>query len=1118
MKKKILGLDLGIASLGWAVSALDDNDQWYIDDFGVRLWKPSESSKSLHSNASLRRDYRSQRRLLRRKQQRINDIKNAFMKFNLLSKDEIENHFQKLTTKDNNYSSENDDLNPLKLRDKGLTNKLTNLQLFIVIYNISKRRGYENLFSIEKEERLLSTKELINEYKYPVKAILYGKNGTYRNTSNKREELLFLRADYKNELEQILKVQVKNNVIDENKKSELFEIVFRQRYFEQGPSSNRFDKEEFKNKLKEQKQNYYPTWHDSIGSCAYYDDQKRLTKNSIFSDLYIIYNELSKITESLDKLKRKQIFEIITYEYLKNINFNKKMVQEAFKKIDTPFVSKSEGVNFDGKNFFLIKLNKFNSNWVKNELKKINYNYLKLDETQLEKFGLILGDYVTPKKIIEELKEKNMEFIINNNDEQETIDKISKSKFSSGRINVSKKFIKDLIEETLQIGIKLGEFSNSILINQQNESIDERINKVLKKEEKNLGVNEALKHTFKPNINDPDMQRNAVVFRSINQIRLVIRALLKKYENFDTINYEVARDLYAATNVREEVKNFQKHNENENLRILDILEKNGQRVNVTNIEKVKLWEHQRKSEGDDFAYDFYDINLEKKIFLSDIFNSGYEVDHIIPYSLQNDNTIWNKVLTSRELNQKKGKRTPIEFFKNVQLVGLKEIERWKRDIRSFDAFKKKKLKKDSVVRKINGLFLENYIRNFESNFETKDLNDIRYISKYFGQYFRREFEIYSKLTNTNKPEINGIKGSVTSSFRREWLFTDSNGERNPWGLEKKVREITPYHHAIDAIILSQFLNGKQAEFLTTFITLKNHWRFLKRQIKENVIDLKQAEYDLNETLTTMLKSYQNDRKYIGEKNIEYLKNFELNLSSKLNDKYDIKTSTFMRPLVGNLSNNVIELIPIVLRAKKVMKEILYKDKDKNENVFKKEEWEPEFIKEITPKEWSRNNNRDIKLFPFPSYKIERKIRGPIAKDVPKSKKKFNLNPKKFFIDKNNTIWEKTEYLGLNLKNGNKVSRYDVQKDWNLYKANSQEINRKEIIVDNFLGVNECFIYNDNIYVYKGMTAGVYIAAPSILRNYNGVDNYKKTFDTFPKIQMKEFENIRKITLSILGKF
>ncbi len=1038
-----------------------------------------------------------------------------FINLNLLSKDEIENHFEKLTKDNNDYSSENEDLNPLKLRMKGLGEKLTNLQLFIVVYNISKRRGYENLFSIEKEERLNTTKKLIEKYKYPIRVILEEKNGSYRNKGNKKEQILFLRKDYKNELDRILLTQVENNLILHETKEKIMDIVFRQRYFEEGTNSRRFEKEEFKNKLRSQGQNYYPTWHDAIGNCTYYKEEKRLTRNSIFSDLYVIYNELSKITENVNKKERSNIFKYVTNEYLRKIEFSKKIVEEAFKEFDIPFVNKSEGVSFEKKNFFLVKVNKFNSNWVKDEFKKINYDYLKIDDTQLEKFGSILGDNVTPKKVIKELNDIGID-----SSSEDFFKKISI--FSSGRINVSKEFIKDLIEETFEIGTKMGEFAFSILEKNKNYSIEKRMNEI-SNDTKKLSVEEALKYSFKPNINDRDMERNAVVFRSINQLRLVIRALLKKYENFEVINYEVARDLYAAISERKSIQGFQQKNEKENNRIKAILGEMGIRITLSNIEKVKLWEQQKKSSSDDFAYDFYDFSLDKKIYLNDIFGGGYEVDHIIPYAIKNDNTIWNKVLTSRDNNQKKGKRTPIEYFVSKGR-DTKEIEKWKKDIKTFGIFKTSNLKSESISRKLNSLFMLNSSRDIELNFETKDLNDIRYISKYFGLYFKREFEIYSKLTEGSMPNINSVKGSVTSLYRREWLKVNSNGEFNPWGLDKKVRDITPYHHSVDAIVLSQFENQTQIEFLTSFVSIKNYWVFLKKQIKEGSISIDEAKINLKETLENLLKNFNPNRKYIKEKRIEYLRSFEEKLSLNFNGKSNINTSSFMKPLVETLSDDILSLIPVVLEFERVVKEIEYEDKDKKKFIFEKREYEFRNLREVSPEEWSNKNNRDIKLFPWPSYKIEKRIRGSVfGSELPVNKNdKINdkgklvkgayqdgkLQENKYYEDKNGTIWDKASYFGIDLTKGNEVgfiSMFDIQRNKNKYK--------KTIVPGTI------FKFDDGYFRYTGKQNDSMVN-PSIFRVYNGTKKYNEVFKNWPLLsinKIKNNDNFKIVELSILGK-
>ena len=67
-----LGLDIGITSVGWSVL---DFDRERIADLGVRLFQAGENPKDGSSLAAPRREARSARRRLRRKRQRMEDIR-----------------------------------------------------------------------------------------------------------------------------------------------------------------------------------------------------------------------------------------------------------------------------------------------------------------------------------------------------------------------------------------------------------------------------------------------------------------------------------------------------------------------------------------------------------------------------------------------------------------------------------------------------------------------------------------------------------------------------------------------------------------------------------------------------------------------------------------------------------------------------------------------------------------------------------------------------------------------------------------------------------------------------------------------------------------------------------
>lgn len=123
-KKNYLGLDLGISSVGWAVMA-EENKEYYIDDFGVRLFECSENAKDGKTNAEPRRIFRGSRRLIRRRKQRINDLKKFLQIKGVIKIEEINNFFKNFKITNNIKYDETKYFNPYVIRVKGLTSKLT---------------------------------------------------------------------------------------------------------------------------------------------------------------------------------------------------------------------------------------------------------------------------------------------------------------------------------------------------------------------------------------------------------------------------------------------------------------------------------------------------------------------------------------------------------------------------------------------------------------------------------------------------------------------------------------------------------------------------------------------------------------------------------------------------------------------------------------------------------------------------------------------------------------------------------------------------------------------------------------------------------------------------------
>lgn len=94
--KYIIGLDIGIGSVGWAVVRNDD-DCKRLEDFGVRIF---ESGEIIESNKNIRksqrrRKYRGMRRRIRRRNHRKERLKNYLENIEFVSRAELSEFFAK---------------------------------------------------------------------------------------------------------------------------------------------------------------------------------------------------------------------------------------------------------------------------------------------------------------------------------------------------------------------------------------------------------------------------------------------------------------------------------------------------------------------------------------------------------------------------------------------------------------------------------------------------------------------------------------------------------------------------------------------------------------------------------------------------------------------------------------------------------------------------------------------------------------------------------------------------------------------------------------------------------------------------------------------------------------
>jgi CRISPR-associated endonuclease Csn1 len=135
MKKYILGLDLGITSIGWALILEDEDKKNTIVDIGSRIIPLSVDDKDEFSkgNAISKNQKRTLRRTQRkgydRYQLRRKDLKELLVKLNMFPSEEL----MKLSS-----------LSLYGLRNKGISEKIELQELGRVLYHLNQKRGYKS--------------------------------------------------------------------------------------------------------------------------------------------------------------------------------------------------------------------------------------------------------------------------------------------------------------------------------------------------------------------------------------------------------------------------------------------------------------------------------------------------------------------------------------------------------------------------------------------------------------------------------------------------------------------------------------------------------------------------------------------------------------------------------------------------------------------------------------------------------------------------------------------------------------------------------------------------------------------------------------------------------------
>lgn len=265
--------------------------------------------------------------------------------------------------------------------------------------------------------------------------------------------------------------------------------------------------------------------------------------------------------------------------------------------------------------------------------------------------------------------------------------------------------------------------------------------------------------------------RNPVVLRSLNQARKVVNAVIRRYGSPAAVHIEMARDLSRPLDERNKIKKeqdeYQARNQRDREQFIELF---GHPPKGLEFEKWRLYREQNGQ----CVYSQKPLAPAGNV--AEIFLEGStEIDHALPYSRSFDDSKNNKVLVLTRENRDKGNRTPYEY-----LGGAENSERWQRYVAFVEANKAYRLaKRTRLLRKDFG-------EKEAEEFKERNLHDTRYICRFFKNYVER----YLKLADGSQAKrCVVLSGQLTSFLRARWGLL-------------KIRSDSDRHHALDAAVVA----------------------------------------------------------------------------------------------------------------------------------------------------------------------------------------------------------------------------------------------------------------------------------------------------------------------------
>lgn len=750
-----LALDLGSTSLGWAMIRLNaDNQPCAVIKAGVRIFSNGRNPKDGSSLAVTRREARSMRRRRDRLLKRKARMMRTLIEYGFFPDEDSER--KALLT-----------MNPFALRAKGLDAALTPAEFGRALFHINQRRGFKsNRKTDKKDNDSGALKTAINKLRETLKAEDCRTVGEWLN---KRDVAgLTVRARYHQD--KVIKDDGKSKIdkyYDLYIDRAMIEHEFDALWAKQAELNPALFTEAARADLKDVLLHQRPLKPVKPGRCTFMPDEERAPLALPSTQRFRMYQEVNNLRILREGLKEESLTLKQRDDLINALEANSKRTFTQIKKL----LGVGGAVQF---NFEDPKREELKGNTTSAILSKDDHfgsAWFKFDEAKQDVIVLQLVKEENETKLVRWLQDET-------GVDEKRAEAIANVGLPEGYGSLCALALARILPELRRDVVAYATAVQAAGFDHHSHISPSATGEILL-ELPYYG--EPLQRHVGFGSNDPkdsDEKRygkiaNPTVHIGLNQVRLVVNALIKRYGHPSEVIVEVARDLKQSKDQRDEEHKRQTENQKRNKRLREdiarVLSISEERVKRADIEKMILWEELSFDPADRHC-PYSGVQISVTMLLSD----EVEVEHILPFSQMLDDSLNNKTVALRQANRVKGNRTPWDAFGAQSTAGFDYAGILARAAQ-MPKGKRYRFAEDGYQRWLKD----------DAGFLPRALNDTRHMSKVAFEYM--------KLIC---PNTRVIPGRMTAMLRAKFGLNDV------LGLHGEKNRNDHRHHAVDACVIA----------------------------------------------------------------------------------------------------------------------------------------------------------------------------------------------------------------------------------------------------------------------------------------------------------------------------